>query len=153
MVAVASPEVGWTARLAALTGIREGDLLKLSWSHVGELAIEFRTGKSRGRRTALIPIYGELRALLSEIPKRATTVLTSTRKRPWSTGASFYSSWTDAVNAAANGADAETKARLGDLHFHDLRGTAATKLYLAGLSPEGDRRGAGLGRGSGGATD
>lgn len=134
VVAVASPEVGWAARLAALTGIREADLLKLSWTHVGDLAIEFRTGKSRGRRTALIPMYAELKALLAEIPKRATTVLTNTRKRPWSGGAGFYSSWTDAVALAAKSADAETAARLGELHFHDLRGTAATKLYLAGLS-------------------
>lgn len=29
-------------------------------------------------------------------------------------------------------ADAKLKAR--DLHFHDLRGTAATKFYIAGLS-------------------
>lgn len=26
------------------------------------------------------------------------------------------------------------RAGLGDLHFHDLRGTPATKLYLANLS-------------------
>ena len=134
VVAVASPEVGWAARLAALTGIREADLLRLSWSHVGELAIEFRTSKSGGRRVALIPIYAELRALLAEIPKRATTVLTNTRKRPWSGGAGFWSSWKDAVDLAVKAADPEAKARLGELHFHDLRGTAATKLYLAGLS-------------------
>ena len=29
---------------------------------------------------------------------------------------------------------AKTAAKIGDLHFHDLRGTAATKFYVAGLS-------------------
>lgn len=94
-MAHASPEVAQAARLAALTGVRESDLLKLAWSHVGDpttsLAIEFKTGKSRGRRTALVPIYAELRAVLRSIPKRATTVLTNTRGRPWSGGAGFFS--------------------------------------------------------------
>ena len=136
----ASPEVGQAARLAALTGIREADLLKLGWSHVGDpatsLAIEFKTGKSRGRRTTLVPIYGELRALLKEVPRRATTVLTNTRGRPWSGGAGFWSSWNDAVQAAIKAAPpmSELRAELGERHFHDFRGTAATKLYSSGLS-------------------
>lgn len=142
VLAHASPEVAQAARLAALTGARESDLLKLGWSHVGDpatsLAIEFKTGKSRGRRTALVPIYAELRTLLREIPKRATTVLTNTRGRPWSGGAGYWSSWNDAVKAAIAAAKAagqgELAAELAERHFHDLRGTAATKLHLSGLS-------------------
>lgn len=59
---------------------------------------------------------------MADIPKRATTILTSSEKRPWATG--FGASWNKAV----------TKAGIGK-HFHDLRGTAATKLYQAGLKP------------------
>lgn len=119
------PEIDWAARLAALTGLRKGDLLALSWSHVGPLSIEIRTGKSRGKRKALVPLYGELRELLDTIPKCATTVLTSTRRRPW-TKDGFASSWAAAVK----------RAGLSDrqLHFHDLRGTAATNFYRAGLT-------------------
>ncbi len=47
----ASREVLMTAKLASLTGLRRGDLLRLSWSHVGDLAVEIRTGKSGGRKT------------------------------------------------------------------------------------------------------
>jgi integrase len=115
----ASPELMWAARLAALTGLRQGDLLRLSWSHVGDNAIEMRTSKTG--RTAEIPLYDALRALLAEIPKRSTTVLTSTKKRPWGTG--FGASWQDAIKAAGI-----------DKHFHDLRGTAATRLYRADMS-------------------
>lgn len=115
----AAPEIMWAARLAALTGLRQGDLLRLSWSHVQPLCIEVRTSKTG--RTATIPLHNDLKDLLASIPKRATTILTSTDKRPWKTG--FGSSWGKAVKAAGI-----------DKHFHDLRGTAATRLYAADLT-------------------
>jgi hypothetical protein len=34
-------------------------------------------------REVIIPLYDELRALLARIPKRATTVLTIARRKPW----------------------------------------------------------------------
>lgn len=119
--AVSSPEIYQAARLGALTGLRLSDLLKLSWSHVAPLAIEIRTGKSRGKRAALIPLHGELRELLAAIPKRATTVLTNTDGMPWRSG--FTSSWQKAMKRAGL-----------KLHFHDLRGTAATRLYVGGIT-------------------
>ena len=51
----ASKEVGWAIDLAAHTGLRAGDLVKLKWSQVGEHAIIVRTGKSRGRKEAIVP--------------------------------------------------------------------------------------------------
>jgi len=120
----ASPEIQWAARLAALTGLRQGDLLRLGWSRIGDLSIEVRTAKSGGRRKAVIPVTATLRALLAAIPKRATTVLTNTHGQPWKTG--FGASWKDAVRRAGLGDR--------DLHFHDLRGTAATNFYRAGLT-------------------
>jgi integrase len=47
--------------------------------------------------------------------------LTNTRARPWT------------ANGFAT-AYQRRKLRDRDLHFHDLRGTAATKFYIAGLS-------------------
>src|SRR5262249_3965451 len=81
-------------------------------------------GKSRGRREAVIPLYEELRALLDRIPKRSTTILTNDRGRPWKTNG-----FGTAFNRAKIAAGIED-----NLHFHDLRGTAATKFYIAGLS-------------------
>lgn len=122
-----SPEVSWGVRLAALTGLRAGDLFRLSWTHVGENAIVISTGKSNHRREAVVPIYAELRELLAEIPKRQITILTNSRKRPWSKDG-FSSVFTKARD------EAETAKLIPEgLHFHDLRGTAATKFYLAGL--------------------
>jgi len=76
-------EVVWAAELAAHTGLRLGDLIKLSWSHVSENAIMITTGKSKHKRTAIIPLYDDLRAVLDRIPKRATAILTNSLKRCW----------------------------------------------------------------------
>jgi integrase len=121
----ASLELGWVVRVAVLTGLRRGDLLRLSWNHVNleRRFIELKTRKSGGKRAVLIPIVSDLRTLLEHIPKRATTVLTSSKKRPW-TGDGFGSSWWKALQDAG----------LGDsgLRFHDFRGTAATTFFRAG---------------------
>ncbi|EOQ41277.1 site-specific integrase [Brucella abortus] len=120
-----SPEVAWAVDLAAHTGLRAGDLLRLSWSHITDNAIILPTGKSRHTKEAVIPLYAELRALLQTIPRRSPIVLTNTRKAPWTVNG-FGSSFSDCRG----------EAKLGDrdLHFHDFRGTAATKFYIAGLS-------------------
>jgi integrase len=117
-----SPQIAQAVDLAAHTGLRFGDLIRLSWAHVHENRIELSTGKSRHRREALIPMYTALQDILRRIPKRATTVLTNSRGRPW-TG--------DGLGSSFN--KAKIKAGLDErkLHFHDLRGTAATKFYVA----------------------
>ncbi len=115
----ASPELMWAARLAGLTGLRQDDCRKLTWTEVGDLAIERRASKSRSGKTYLIPIYAELSELLAEIPRRSVQVLTNTHGRPWRSGLS------DSFG------DAARRAKI-DKHFHDLRGTAATQMYLAG---------------------
>jgi integrase len=117
-----SAEIAHAVDLAAVTGLRLGDLLRLSWSHVGADAIVIPTGKSNYQREAMIPLYKDLKAVLARIPKRATTVLVNTHGRPWQ---GFHSSFDKAKKAAGL-----------DLHFHDLRGTAVTRFYNAGLSKQ-----------------
>jgi len=117
------PEVSVAVDLAACTGLRRGDLLRVSWSHVNDVSIVMTTGKSRHRREVIIPLYGELRSLLARIPKRATTILTNSRGRPW-TKNGFGTAFQRAKDRAGIG---------GELHFHDLRGTAATRFYTAGI--------------------
>jgi integrase len=94
-------------------------------TQLGDDAITIATGKSRQHREAIIPLYDALRNVLASIPKQSTTVLTNSRRRPWTAdgfGSSFNKAKIDAGLADA------------DLHFHDLRGTAATRFYTAGLS-------------------
>lgn len=127
--AVASQEVRDAVELAAATGLRAGDLVRLSWSHVGASAIVLTAGKRVGRarkgREVVIPIYADLRALLDRIPRLATTVLTNSRKRPWTV---------NGLSSSVNKAKDIAWPQGENLHFHDLRGTAATRLYLAGLT-------------------
>src|SRR5262249_49037065 len=77
-------------------------------------------------REAVIPLYDDLRNVLARIPKRSTTILTDSRGRPWKTA--------NALAAAFRRAKKKAGMHDRDLHFHDLRGTAATKFYIAGLS-------------------
>lgn len=134
-----APELWLAVRLAANTGLRLGDLIKLPRNAIGTDAIVWQTGKSRGRRTVIIPITDELRQVIATIPKaeKATTVLTSARKRPW-TEAGLES----AIRRAKLDARAKWRKTMNDplaespvdkLRFHDLRGTAATYLILGGL--------------------
>lgn len=120
----APAEIMWAAKLAAFTGLRQGDLLALPWSRVGELAIETPTRKSKGKRKAVIPLTSAAREFLKGVPRRALTVLTNTGGEPWKTG--FGSSWQAALKRSG--------LKESGLHFHDLRGTAATNFYRAGLT-------------------
>lgn len=123
-------------RLAAHTALRESDLIRLPWNAVGENSIVWQTGKSRGRRTVVIPMTPPLKALLAAIPKRATTVLASSRKRPWKLSglaAALRRARIDALEHAEKIQGEGAKSGLEGLRFHDLRGTAATNFLMAGL--------------------
>ncbi|MGY8636084.1 tyrosine-type recombinase/integrase [Bradyrhizobium sp. 14AA] len=117
-----SVEIALAIDLASHTGLRLGDLVRLSWSHVGDDAIIIKTGKSRQRREAIIPLYSALREVLARIPKRSTTILTNSRRRPWTP---------DGFGSSFNKAKIDAEMSEMDLHFNDLRGTAATKFYIA----------------------
>jgi integrase len=120
-----SVEIAFAVDLAGYTGLRLSDLVRVAWSHVGDDAIVLTTGKSKHRREAIIPLYGALRDVLARIPKRATTILTSSKRRPWTA---------DGFGSSFNKAKIDAGMSERDLHFNDLRGTAATKFYIAGFS-------------------
>lgn len=118
-------EVAHAVDLAAATGLRRGDLLRLSWSHIGADSIEIATGKSGRRTVAVVPLYDGLREVLERIPKRSPVVLTNSLRQPWTV---------DGFGTAFNRAKRDAAGLSDGLHFHDLRGTAATRFYAAGLS-------------------
>ncbi|MFC0633248.1 tyrosine-type recombinase/integrase [Brevundimonas balnearis] len=120
----ATPEIGHGVKLAAEIGLRTGDLLKLTWSEIGQHGIVRRTRKRK--RQAVIPLTPEARSVLAAIPKRGPIVLTNASGAPWTPGG-FKTMFRRAKLAAG----------LTDLHFHDLRGTACTRMFIAG-SPKRD---------------
>ena len=107
--------------LALWTGQRQGDLLRLPWSAYDGTRIRLKQSKT-GTRVS-IPVGAPLKAALDSAPKRGPMVLTSTDKRPW-TSDGFRASWRKAC----------AKAGIVGVTFNDLRGTAVTRLALAGCT-------------------
>ena len=107
--------------LALWTGQRQGDLLRLPWSAYDGKHIRLRQSKT-GRRV-VIRVGAPLKAVLDAAPKRSTIILTTSDGKPW-TSDGFRASWGKACK----------RAGVVDLTFHDLRGTAVTRLALAGCT-------------------
>lgn len=111
----------WVLTLAFWTGQRQGDLLRLPWSAYNGLHIRLK--QSKGNRRVLVRVSEALRAELDRIPRRGPTILTSTDKVPW-TSDGFRASWRRACEAAG----------IVGVTFHDLRGSAVTRLAEAGCT-------------------
>lgn len=127
-------------RLCAVTGLSREDLVTVCRSDVYDHAIIKRALKtSRGRRrTASMPRIPELDQLLSDLNTRGradgvNTLLVNSRGQSWS-GDGFGGSFNrirDAANIVHIDPDSGEKKRK---HLHDVRGTFATRLILAGLT-------------------
>lgn len=123
--AVASDELRFALILAVWTAQRQGDLIKLTWLQYDGTHIRLKQGKRKAR--VAIPVGAVLKAELdARRPDNADgPILRNTRGQPW-TGDGFRTSWGKACTAA--GLD-DT-----DVRFNDLRGTAVTRLALAGCT-------------------
>ncbi|UHD44011.1 tyrosine-type recombinase/integrase [Aureimonas altamirensis] len=109
--------------MALWTGQREGDLLRVPWSAYDGSRIRIRQGKTGARVS--IPVGQPLKVALDAAAqsKKTTTILANTRGRSW-TEDGFRASWGKACRSAG----------IEGLTFHDIRGTAVTRLALAGCS-------------------
>ena len=126
--------------LAVCTGLRRGDLVRLPWTAIGEHAIIWKTGKSKGRTQITVPMLPETHALLNRIKARhksamakqrpnrrkplPETVLSNSRWQPWTPGG-FGSRFNDAKVASKL-----------DRNLHDLRGTFITRMCMVGLTDD-----------------
>ena len=122
-VGLASPRIGPRTRYrAAILGCvgNNDDLRAARYAPSFAKDVEFDLTKPTGEG---IPVGTPLKAALDATPKRSTVILTSTDNKPW-TEEGFRSSWRKACSAAG----------ISGLTFHDLRGTAVTRLALAGCS-------------------
>jgi integrase len=105
--------------LALWTGQRQGDLLRLTWTAYDGHYIRLR--QSKGRRRVKVPIGAPLKKMLDSTPRIAAVILATTRETAWTTDG-FHSSWAKACSSAG----------ISDVTFHDLRGSAVTRLFGAG---------------------
>ena len=107
--------------LALWTGQRQGDLLRLPWSAYDGSHIRLRQGKGGAR--VVIPVGAPLKAALNGAAKRSTIILTNSDGKPWSSDG-FRASWRKASQ----------RVGITDLTFHDLRGSAVTRLAICGCT-------------------
>lgn len=137
---VASVEVADAVELAACTGIRRGDLVRIPWTAIGEHAIIWQTGKSKGRTMIRVPILPEARAIFARIKARHAAEMAAKRRdkrKPLPDtilSSSYWRAWTPkGLGSRFN--DAKNDSGI-DVNFHDLRGTFATRCMLAGLTDQ-----------------
>ena len=117
----ATPGISLAMMLALWTGQRQGDLLRLPWSAYDGGHV--RLQQSKTARRLVIPVGGPLKALLDRTERVGPLGLTTSRGTPW-TSDGFRTSWAKTC----------VKAGIRGLTFHDLRGTAVTRLALAGAT-------------------
>jgi len=125
----ASVELQAALLLALWTGQRQGDLLRLTWKDYDDTYIRMRQSKGSGRKSRRRvsirvgpPLKAALDAALKE-KRSAVTILVNSSGRPC-TEEGFRTSRDKAFR----------KTLSKDLHFHDLRGTAVTRLALSNCS-------------------
>jgi integrase len=107
--------------LALWTGQRQGDLLRLPWSAYDGTHIRLR--QSKGGRRVVIKVGAPLKEALDATPKQSPIILTTSDGKPW-TPDGFRASWGKACK----------RAGIVGVTFHDLRGTAVTRLALVGAT-------------------
>jgi integrase len=85
--------------------------------------LTFGFGNQRAADVWLYPVISPLKVALDAAPKRSTVILTNSDGKPW-TSDGFRASW---------GKACKTTGIVG-VTFRDLRGTAVTRLALAGCT-------------------
>ncbi|HEV7464481.1 MAG TPA: tyrosine-type recombinase/integrase, partial [Methyloceanibacter sp.] len=74
-------------------------------------------------RKVNVPVTRRLRSVLENTPRKSPVILANSLNRPW-LQRTFREAWLRATRDAG----------IVDLHFHDLRGTAVTRLAEAGCT-------------------
>lgn len=107
--------------LALWTGQRQGDLLRLTWAAYDGSVIQMKQSKTGAR--VVIPVSSVLKTALDATQRHSPVILLNSEGRPW-TSDGFRSSWAKACKACG----------IVGLTFHDLRGTAVSRLASAGCT-------------------
>lgn len=148
LLAAAGPGLQRLIIAALETGCRRGELLSLQWADVnlerGELRIRAETAKDA--ETRILPISPRLRGVLQMAkvdpagkdykPEHFVFGVVGTQvanvKRAWETAVLKAHGYTPVWIAGTLAAESRAQIRAIDLHFHDLRHEAGSRLLEAG---------------------
>ncbi len=127
--------------LALHTGQRYGDLVRLRWAdYDGET---LNLCQSKGSRSVAVTATATLRAMLDGMDRRGPFILTRPDGRPWFTekddkalGKAWHARMKDSGIYPKPWDEMTKEEKRGQLHFHDIRGTAVTLLSEAGATPQ-----------------
>ncbi len=120
-LAKAGPQLRLPFLLALWTGQRRNDVLRMAWGAYDGASI--RLTQSKGKRRVVVPVAADLKAALDATKRKATVICVTSRGTRW-TGDGFSASFRKTCEAAG----------IEGLTFHDLRGTAVTRLAIAGCT-------------------
>jgi integrase len=122
LIVAAKPQMACMIRLAYLTGLREGDVLKIRFADIWEDGIYVQHGKTAAKQ--LIEWTDELRSVVTDAKalkrKIGSLYLFAGRKGQPYTGDGFRAMWRRV----------KIRAGLKDVTFHDLRRKAASDVSL-----------------------
>src|SRR3984957_670500 len=107
--------------LGLWTGQRQGDLLRLTWKAYDGQFIRLRQSKTDVHVT--VPVGKPLKAILDTTSRLSPFIISSEDDRPY-TSDGFRASWRKTCD----------RAGVKGLTFHDLRGTAVSRLASAGAT-------------------
>jgi integrase len=129
MMRAAPVELQQVLIVALHTGLRQGDIRRLSWAGYDGKRLSLRIHKNqRGGvlpAPVKIPCSGTLRRMLDRVTRSGPLILTTANGRAWQ-ARHLNKQWAAAFKRAGLSATG--------LHFNDLRGTAITKLAEAGCT-------------------
>lgn len=116
---VAHIRIVWLARFAGLTGLRRSDLCAVTYAADKGAYLDLTTSKTRAR--IIVPVLPELRELMDAMPETSGPIIRGVRGEALTP-----------AGVSANIGKAKRRAGIKK-RLHDLRGTAVTRLALAGL--------------------
>ncbi len=116
--------------LALNTGLRRGELLKLTWRDVDLVAarLTIRGESAKSGRTRYVPLNAEALQVFKEWQNDATGDLVFPDPNTGEQMDSLKTAWGAIIKAAA-----KSTATIADFRFHDLRHTFASKLIQRGV--------------------
>jgi len=125
-MAAADSHMQLAMALALHTGQRQADIRKMAWSQYDGQRIILRQGKTG--RSVSVPCTAALKHTLDHAPKRGALILLTKTEKAFQKRY-FHECWTEVASEAA-----KAQPDIGDLHFHDIRGTTVTMLFEAGCT-------------------
>jgi len=112
--------LGAVVRLAIETGMRRGEILSLGWDAIDmtRRTAHLSAGQTKTEKSRTIPLSTEAIRVLSALPRQINGRVFQIKPK------TFGHTWARAVE----------KAGIKDLHFHDLRHEATSRLFERGFS-------------------